>query len=199
MRNLVPVRTVAPGVDLIEVARARSHCRIDHTDDDDLLREIIASVTGALEAPAGILRVCLLKQTWRASWSGFPSTCRIRLPIEPLISISTVEYIPEGSTTWTAFSSDYWSAYSDDLGGWVELVDDADWPDTATRPEAVRITFTAGYGVKATDVPPAILHAARLMIGHFYENREESIVGVTAQSLPLGCKALLAPFLRVPV
>lgn len=199
MRTLIPVRTVGPGVDLIEVSRARAHCKVDHNGDDELLREIIASVTGALEAPAGILRVCLLKQTWRAAFSSFPTTCRLRLPIEPLISVSSVEYLPVGSTTWTAFSSNYWSAYSDESGGWIELVDDADWPDTATRPEAVRVTFQAGYGSKSSDVPPAIIHAARLMIGHYYENREASIIGVTAQDLPLGCRALLAPFMRVPV
>lgn len=198
MRQLVPVRTVPPGVDLLEISDARKQCNLDHSEDDEHLKGLVASVTGALEAPAGILRICLNKQTWRDAWSGFPSTCRIRLSVEPLISVSAVEYIAAGETSWTAFSSDYWAAYTDAEGPWVELLDDATWPETAKRPEAVRITYTAGHA-RPADIPQAIVHAARLMTGHYYENREESVIGVTAQSLPMGCKALLAPFLRIPV
>lgn len=36
------------------------------------------------------------------------------------------------------------------------------------------------------DVPPALDHAVYLMTGHFYANREATLVGVTAAALPLG-------------
>lgn len=197
MRQLVPVRTVPPGVDLLEISDARKQCNLDHTEHDEHLKALVASVTGALEAPAGILRICLNKQTWRDAWSAFPSTCRIRLSVEPLISVSAVEYIAAGATSWTAFSSDYWAAYTDAEGGWVELLDDATWPDTAKRPEAVRVTYVAGHN-RPADIPQAVLHAARLMVAHYYENREASVIGVPAQDLPLGVRNLVGPFLRVP-
>ncbi len=199
MRQLLPVRTIDPGVDLIEVAEARRQCRVDHNDDDETLKEIVADVTGHLEAPDGILRVCLLKQTWQDTWSGFPcSTQRIRLSVEPLIAVQTVEYVAEGASTWSTLASDKWSGYADTLGAWVELVDGEEWPDTATRPDAVRITYTAGFGDKKEKVPAAIRRAAKLLVGHFYENREETLVGVTASNLPTGAATLLRPFLRIP-
>lgn len=35
-------------------------------------------------------------------------------------------------------------------------------------------------------VPPALDHAVLLMTGHYYANREASVIGVTAAELPLG-------------
>lgn len=36
------------------------------------------------------------------------------------------------------------------------------------------------------DVPPAIVHGVALLTAHWYENREASLVGISAQQLPLG-------------
>lgn len=36
-----------------------------------------------------------------------------------------------------------------------------------------------------TAVPPALNQAVLMMVGHWYENREASLVGVNAQALPM--------------
>lgn len=197
MRKLNPVRTVAPALELLEVADAKRHCKVDHTDDDALIAAIVASVTSALEAPAGILRTCLLKQTWRDAWDGFPAGGQLCLSVEPVLEILSVEYVAEGATTWSTLASDQYWGVADPAGSFIELADGKSWPATARRPEAVRVTYTAG-ATRKEDVPQAIVHAARLLVGHYYENREASIVGVTAQDLPLGVRHLLAPHLRAP-
>ncbi len=199
MRQLKPVRTVAPGVDLIETAAARKQCRVDHTEDDDTLAAMVRAATDFLDGPEGILRVALLKQTWQDSWSAFPFEDRIRLTAEPLIAVTAVEYVAAGATTWSTLDADSYHAYTDAGGVWVELAEGESWPDTATRPAAVRITYTAGFGVKASDVPANIVHAAKLLTAHFYENREAVLVGVVPADLPMGVNALLAPWKRLPV
>jgi uncharacterized phage protein (predicted DNA packaging) len=35
-------------------------------------------------------------------------------------------------------------------------------------------------------VPPALVHGVALLTAHWYENREASLVGINAQSLPFG-------------
>lgn len=40
---------------------------------------------------------------------------------------------------------------------------------------------------------PAILAAVLLMLGHLWENREDSVIGVSAVELPKGSRALLNP------
>lgn len=198
MRQLQPVQTVAPAVDLIELPEARAQCRVSHSDDDEFLSGLIAAVTQYLDGPTGILRLSLLEQTWRDAWGGFPSERKLRLSAEPLIAVTTVEYVPYGETTWSTLASDQYWAFTDYLGPWVELADGASWPDTAIRPEAVRVTYTAGCGAIVSKVPKPIIHAAKLLIGHLYENREGSIIGVIPAELPLGVDALLAPWKRIP-
>ena len=36
------------------------------------------------------------------------------------------------------------------------------------------------------DVPPALDQAVLMLVGHWYENREASLVGTTTETLPLG-------------
>lgn len=41
-------------------------------------------------------------------------------------------------------------------------------------------------GVDQDPIPPALVHAVALLTAHWYENREASLVGINAQSLPFG-------------
>jgi Phage gp6-like head-tail connector protein len=41
---------------------------------------------------------------------------------------------------------------------------------------------------------PAVLQAIKLLVSHLYENREASLVGITAQELPFGLFDLLTPY-----
>lgn len=45
--------------------------------------------------------------------------------------------------------------------------------------------------VNTTGIPASILHAMKLLIGHFYENREETIVGTVISKVPMAVEALL--------
>ena len=195
--RLKPTRITPPGVDLIELVDARRQCNIDDQGSDDMLRGIIGSVTDYLEAPAGILRVCLLKQTWRESLSYFPIYA-IPLSVDPLIEVQKVEYIAPGATTWSEVPADQYEVFEAVSGAWVVPLEGFSWPDTANRVECVRVTYQAGYA-SADKVPRGIVQAAKLLLGHYFENREATLVGVPAQELPLGIKSLLQPYFRIPV
>lgn len=70
------------------------------------------------------------------------------------------------------------------------------WPGSYHREDAVSVTYVAGYG-NADAVPAPIKAAILLIVGHLYENREASTVGVSAELLPMAVDALLAPYRRV--
>ena len=61
------------------------------------------------------------------------------------------------------------------------------------------MTYTAGFGAASSDVPPNVIHAVKLLVGHFYENREATaaIAGAFV-ALPFAVDALLAPWKRIP-
>lgn len=43
-------------------------------------------------------------------------------------------------------------------------------------------------------VPPALVEAVCLLAAHWYENREATLVGVTAQSLPIGLEDIVREY-----
>lgn len=59
--------------------------------------------------------------------------------------------------------------------GWIAAFTGADWPPNAQVNEALK-------------------EAIRQLAAHLYENREATLVGITAQDMPFGLLDLLAPF-----
>lgn len=51
-----------------------------------------------------------------------------------------------------------------------------------------------GIPADASEIPSPVKEAVRQLAGHLYENREASLVGVTAQQLPFGLVDLLTPY-----
>jgi hypothetical protein len=45
----------------------------------------------------------------------------------------------------------------------------------------------------ASDIPSPVEEATRQLAAHLYENREATLIGITAQTLPFGMLDLLAP------
>lgn len=54
--------------------------------------------------------------------------------------------------------------------------------------------FTAQFvGPITSSSPASIRQAVRLLVGNFYEHREDTLVGLDARQLPLGFWDLIAP------
>ena len=60
----------------------------------------------------------------------------------------------------------------------------------------MRVRFRAGY-TDAALVPPTLIAAAKLVLGHLYLNREQAVTGTIATELPAGVAALCAPYRRI--
>jgi len=55
----------------------------------------------------------------------------------------------------------------------------------------VQISLTVGYA--EADVPAAIVHAIKLMVAHWYENRRQVITS-NPYEIPMGVHSLLNPY-----
>ena len=64
------------------------------------------------------------------------------------------------------------------------------YPSTYPVPNAVTVRFVAGY----TSVPAGIKAAMKLLIGHWYKNREAVNVGNIVNVMPLAVESLLWSF-----
>ena len=57
-----------------------------------------------------------------------------------------------------------------------------------------RLKFTIviiGYGDNPGDVPETVRHGLMLLIAHWYENRENELMGTISKNLPYGFEALM--------
>jgi uncharacterized phiE125 gp8 family phage protein len=189
-----PVLTVPPAELPVSLQDAKDQLRVSTSAEDDLIGSFIAAATSHLDGWTGTLGRCLVTQTWQQAWPGFPDQDVLRLPF-PSVSSVEITYRDEAGVLRTLASS-AWHLVEDALGGAVMLADGQVWPATATRPDAVLASMVCGYGA-ADDVPSAIKQAIRMLIGHFYEQREAMVTGVTATPVGFAVDALTAPFRRV--
>lgn len=182
----------APTADVVTLAQAKLHLRVDHDDDDAVIAGLIAAAVARLDGRDGILGRALASQTWDYCLPEFPTEEQgaIALPLPPTVSVASVKYLDTTGAEQTVSSSDYVVAEGG-YGGAIVLPLAYAWSiATAIRPDAVRVRFTAGYA----SVPKPIVQAVLLMVGDWYEQRGNALVGVSAAVMPIAVDALIAPY-----
>ena len=157
------VNVTASAGEIVPIGDMKAHLRVTHGLED----ELIAAYTAAAVASIGIkgeLGLALGEQSISESLQ-HPDRDTY-LSILPAQSLVGVSYFDEDNTEQTADLADFEFYKSDD---WA-FVRSGAWPATYDRPDAVTINYTAGVdGVEAD-----ILHAIKLIVGHWYHNREDA-------------------------
>ena len=146
----------------IEVGAAKKWLRVDDSDSDGVIQQLIAAATDAAERFLGRQ---LLTATWRVGLRRFP-TGLFRLPKAPLQSITSVTYYDSANVLQTLDSATYIADAAADPGT-IELAQSYSWPSAYERPGAVRITFVAGYATPQL-VPKGILLALEYAIAQAF-------------------------------
>ena len=168
-------------------AKAQLRVETDETDEDAL---ITAQIIRARHMVESYIRGRLITQTVRLTLDGFSS--RIALPIWPVQSITSVKYTDGDGNEATMDSGDY-QLITSRKPNEVAPAYLGTWPTPRADYDSVRVEFVVGYGVAGSNVPADIVQAVMMTIGDFFENRENTLIGMTAQELPFGVKALLSP------
>lgn len=213
IRRFSLARITPPASQIITVSDAKLHLRIDTTAEDSYVSALIDAATNAIEA---YTHRSLITQTWRYSRDRFPypypqngyvdplflqtpSTGAwlaepIWLPRPNLLSVTSVTYLDVNGTQQTLSPSVY-TVNTDEVPGTISLANGQSWPNALYLRNSVQITYTAGYGASATNIPAAIIHAAKLVIGDLYANREAALIGTRAATVQnLAVDALLSDY-----
>lgn len=183
-------RVTGPSVEPVSVADAKEFLRVDSTAEDSL---ILSLVTAARTHVEQYLQKSLITQTWRLVLDGFPSTGRLFLPMGPLQSVNSIKTYSSADAESVFSATEY---FVDTVGDRVGQSLDSVWPANLRPTNAVIIDYTTGYGSAASDVPGDIVQAIKMLISHYYENRDGVVVGTGANELPMGVTALLMPYRR---
>lgn len=173
---------------VVSADEIREHVRQREGVDTAKLARLVTAATLACERFAGRTFVSTV---YELRVDTFPAGTWLELPRPPLVSVDSVQYVDEDGVTQTLAPSTY-ATRSGLFHSAIRLAFNASWPSTRDEPDAVRVTYTAGYGATGEDVPEHYRAAVELLAGHLYENREATVVGTSAVELPLGVRDLLA-------
>lgn len=180
--------TTPPASEPIDVAALKRQCRILSDDEDVELEGFIKTARAQVEA---YLRKRLITQTVEILTDGFGRDV-LRLPIGPIQSVESLEYI-NAAGTWVTLATDQYRLVESCNPPVLAPEYGKSWPVPRLIAANVKITLVVGYGDAGSDVDPAVLGAVRLLAAHLYENREATNGGQNIGELPFGVTSQLSP------
>jgi uncharacterized phiE125 gp8 family phage protein len=184
-RVIATAATVTP----ITLAELRTHLREPDHAEDAFLNTLISA---AVEWCEGYTWSKLCSQTWDEYFDGFASP--LPLWYSPVSAITSVTYTDTDGDAQTLAATVY-ELGNDNGKGTCRLKYDQTWPSTRGHADVVTVKYVTGYGA-ASAVPTPIKHAIKLLCGHLFENREQTIesIGLGIKGIPFGIFSLLAPY-----
>ncbi len=133
-----------------------------------------------------------MTQTWRLTRDVWPASGALPILPVPLREVNAIAvYDADGMVQMLeveSFQIDTVSAPA------LLAFDHGAVPSPGRRHAGIEVDIEAGYGDDATDVPPPLRQAIRLLVAHWYENRRLIAASGEVASLPASVTALIAPF-----
>ena len=163
-------RTVAPVNLPVTTDEARLHARID---DDAIDSDIALMVSAATEEVEGVIGRQIISATFELTLECFPDV--IRLPMGKTSSVSSVTYYDADDASQTLAGTEYALDAAREPAVVYSTATNSDWPATYERPDAVKVTYVAGYGANNTDVPAGLRVAILMLFAYRWEHRGDEV------------------------
>lgn len=173
-----------PTVEPVTLQEAKKHIRQPLAVDDAEIPNTIKAARDFAELKSGATFTTTVRKLWLPR---FPTARtdsggglgglgefhdrRIVLPHSPLIGVSAVEHLDTDGVLQTLTVATDYVVTQGSRPGYVVPAFGKHWPTTRQTIEAVRVTYSAGYGA-ASDVPMAARQAILMLVAGFYRDRE---------------------------
>ncbi len=176
-------QTVGPATTPVSVTDVKAAPpAIDHGDDDVALITLLKSASRMVGQMAG--RV-LVPETWAVSFAP-GEYADLPLPKSPVSAVTAITYFDADDTEQTANVSDFYLVKDDDRA-FLRPKNRAAWPRAnGLRPDAITVTFTAGYAT----CPPNLQQAVILLTKHLYDYGAVA-TEMKMHEVPMGIQALI--------
>lgn len=148
----------------LEEVKGQLRIDLDDTSYDDQLDRLI---TAAREWCEGYQNRAYITQTYELALDCWPHVRKMKLPRPVLQSIESLKYTDSDGNTVIWPNSNY---FADDYSEPGYLVAKTCWPSVCLAPvNGIIVTYVAGYGNTAENVPVKIKQAIILLVKHWFE------------------------------
>jgi len=195
--------SIAPTSEPITLAQASDHLRVDSTDDQSYINDLIPVAREYFDSTTGRSSAIATYVLTAATWEDLFNPSRrqsnqrdyadqvteyngyvIPLYRTPLLSVDSVKYYAPDGVALTTMSASEYRVITGAEPGRIQLVNSP--PAIHDRIDAIQITFKAG-----TATPTALSkHAIKMLVGNFYEQRTP-ISFATASEIPYTLRAII--------
>jgi len=198
MLHLPPLRVTAPALPPVAMAAAKQHLAVDHDEHDERIQLAIDAATTHLDGFGGILGRALVRQTWRECFAFWPAGRCVPLALAPVLSVASVS-CRTGAGGEVILPASAYRVLAEASDPQLLISMSADLPVLECAPDAVTVTYQAGYG-DPDDVPAPLRAAILMMVGDQYRFTETATLGA-ASAVPMSVTVdrLVAPFRRLRV
>jgi uncharacterized phiE125 gp8 family phage protein len=199
-----------PAAEPVTLVQAKSHLRVDFSDDDDLIGTYISAARTLAEK---MTRRAFFNRDVQLTLDHFPiawsetlnpserhpaldwfNRFAIRLPKPSCVEVKSIKYQDGLGTQITLDPSSYVVDANSEPARIVPVTTMA-WPYPAIyTPGSIAAVYTAGTygdGVEVNNTPANVVAAILLLLGHLYENRSAT-AEKTLATIPLAVESLLA-------
>jgi uncharacterized phiE125 gp8 family phage protein len=164
---------------------------VAHDDDIETLRRLEKAAIGHIQNKTGEYHGVIAAQTDELLWRGWPMQLK-STPVGALTSFKSWDGSAFTAVDATSYYLSgrfiYWNTRM--APRWSPL----------TMPYRYQAVYNAGYtqleDPNDTDAPEEVKQAVLLLVGHWYENREAAVAGVTTEAIEMGVDALLSGHTR---
>lgn len=167
-----PVLITPPATPVVGISDLELHLRVTNAEESALIAALGQAAEAHLDGWTGVLGRAILPQTWRQDFSSWDD---LRLMLPDVASAIVTYRDADG-----VFQPEEAVLLSDLRGPYLC----ASGPST----DLVRVDYVCGLPTRQLPVAQVLI---KLLVGHWYANREAVVVGVNASELPMGVTALI--------
>ena len=171
----------------ISLSEVKAQLRVEHSDDDVIIARLI-NVAVAYTDVRGALGQAMITQKW-GQWLPSNPPQSVPLILGPVQDVTAVKYYDQDGVLQIDDINNY-EVFGTEFANKVGPKDGFSWPDAQDRQDAIKIEYEIGYGDTSADVPDTIRHAMMMLIGHWYDNREQTGMDELS-NVPFGYENLL--------
>jgi uncharacterized phiE125 gp8 family phage protein len=179
---------------ILTTPELKAQLKVQHTSDDALIEDYRASATALV---GRLAEVVLAPTTFEQRLDCWPIGCVV-IETGPVREVDSIVYI-DADGAEQAVDDAHWRWEPTRGGAEVWFLSAFTRPAVQTeRRGAVRILFTAGYnepdataGDPRLTLPAEARQAVRMLVMHWYANREPVVLGATVESVPFAVETLI--------